>query len=80
MLNSGGRLVIISFHSLEDRIVKRFMRKQSQGDQLPYDLPIQHVQMNAKLKLIGKAVKPSEDEIRQNVRARSAIMRIAERV
>ena len=80
VLNQGGRLVVISFHSLEDRIVKRFMRQQSQGEQLPYDLPIQHVQVNAKLKLIGKALKPSEEEVKHNVRARSAIMRVAERV
>ena len=76
----GGRLVVISFHSLEDRIVKRFMREQSQGDQYPHDLPIRHVEINARLKLVGKAVKASKAEVQQNPRSRSAIMRVAERL
>lgn len=79
-LNKGGRLVVISFHSLEDRIVKRFMRKQSKGEQLPHDLPVRHVELNAHLKLVGKPVRASEDEVKSNPRARSAIMRVAEKL
>jgi len=76
----GGRLVVISFHSLEDRIVKRFMRKESQGEQFPFDLPIRHVEVNARLKLIGKPIKASKEEVQNNPRARSAIMRVAEKL
>lgn len=79
LLAAGGRLVVISFHSLEDRIVKRFMRKQSRGDEYPLDLPITHIESNAKLREVGKAVRPGEIELKRNPRARSAIMRIAER-
>ncbi len=78
-LEKGGRLVVISFHSLEDRIVKRFMREQSKGEQFPHDLPIRHVEMNAPLKLVGKAIKASKEEVAVNPRARSAIMRVAEK-
>ena len=80
LLAAGGRLVVISFHSLEDRIVKRFIRKQSKGDEYPLDLPISHVESNAKLREVGKAQRPSETEIKRNPRARSAMMRVAERL
>ena len=82
MLAPEGRLSIISFHSLEDRMVKHFMRKQSKGEDIPRGLPLREdqIQRNQKLKIIGKAIQPSEAEISANPRSRSAVLRIAERV
>jgi len=81
MLNPGGRLVVISFHSLEDRIVKQYMRVQAQHGSLPERLPVRAADLpKPRLKLIGKPVYPSDDEVRANPRARSAVMRVAERV
>jgi 16S rRNA (cytosine1402-N4)-methyltransferase len=74
-----GRLVVISFHSLEDRIVKRFMRNQAKGEQLPRRVPVIDSDTGKTLNLVGKAVKPSGSEVERNPRSRSAIMRIAER-
>lgn len=81
-LEVGGRLVVISFHSLEDRIVKLFMRKHAKGemDTLPRDLPIIPKAFEPRLKLIGKPVFASEAELKANPRSRSAVMRIAEKV
>ncbi len=79
-LSPGGRLVVISFHSLEDRIVKRFMRDQSQPPRLPARLPVRAAELPAPpLKLVGKAVRPGPDEVAANPRARSAVMRVAEK-
>jgi 16S rRNA (cytosine1402-N4)-methyltransferase len=76
-----GRLVVISFHSLEDRIVKRFLREQSQPPQLPKRLPLRAAELpQPKLKLIGKLQRPAAAEITANPRARSAVMRVAERI
>ncbi|WP_374245830.1 16S rRNA (cytosine(1402)-N(4))-methyltransferase RsmH [Zoogloea sp.] len=76
----GGRLVVISFHSLEDRIVKRFMRDESRPPQLPARLPVRAADLpKPKLGLVGKQVRPSDDEIAANPRSRSAVMRVAER-
>ena len=79
-LNAGGRLVVISFHSLEDRMVKRFMRDMAQGDKLPRNLPVRQADVpQGKLRLVGRAVRASERELAANPRARSAVMRVAER-
>lgn len=81
VLKTGGRLVVISFHSLEDRIVKRFIRNESGAKYDPGKLPVKEVDIaKGVLKKIGKAVKAGAQEINQNPRARSAIMRVAERV
>ena len=78
-LSEGERLVVISFHSLEDRIVKRFMRDQARGQQLPKHVPVIDSDTGKTLNLVGKAVKPSTYEVQRNPRSRSAIMRVAER-
>jgi 16S rRNA (cytosine1402-N4)-methyltransferase len=79
-LATGGRLVVISFHSLEDRIVKRFMREGANPPPLPRGLPVREADRPAPpLRLVGKAVKASADEVAANPRARSAVMRVAER-
>ena len=75
----GGRLSVISFHSLEDRIVKQFMRAQEQGQRPPVSVPIRAIELSTAFKRIGKAIKPSEEEIKNNVRARSAVLRIGEK-
>ena len=80
LLEPGGRLVVISFHSLEDRIVKRFMRNQSRGDTLPKGVPVRAKDIPAApMTEIGRAVKPSGAEIAANPRSRSAVMRVAEK-
>lgn len=80
ILPVGGRLAIISFHSLEDRLVKRFIKRQVKGDELPASVPVLESQLNKRMREIGKAVKPSRIEVENNVRSRSAIMRVAEKI
>ncbi len=80
LLRCGGRLAVISFHSLEDRIVKRFIRDQSRGDKLPSSVPVIDDALNKRFKRLGKAQRASSDEINNNPRSRSAILRVAERL
>ncbi len=80
VLTAGGRLVVISFHSLEDRIVKRFMRSHARGDDYPADIPVTKAMLQPRLKLIGKAIHPDKNEVLVNPRSRSAVLRIAEKV
>ncbi len=81
VLRSGGRMAIISFHSLEDRLVKRFMKEQSKGKSFPAGLPVTQAEIDADkvLTLIGRAIKPGEEELKHNVRSRSAVLRVAEK-
>ncbi|MGR5152731.1 16S rRNA (cytosine(1402)-N(4))-methyltransferase RsmH [Photobacterium swingsii] len=84
VLAPQGRLSIISFHSLEDRMVKRFMRKHSKGPEVPAGLPLTEEQIkalgSADLKLASKAIKPSNNELGHNTRARSSVLRLAEKL
>jgi len=80
VLAPGGRLVVISFHSLEDRVVKRFIRRQEKGQPLPAGLPIRDEQLDRKMRSCGKVIRASEQEVGANVRSRSAIMRVAEKL
>lgn len=79
-LRQGGRLVVISFHSLEDRIVKHYLREVSIPPPIPRGLPVMTQAIQPPMKLIGKAVRPDDVEVQGNVRARSAVMRIGEKV
>ncbi len=77
-----GRLSVISFHSLEDRLVKHFIRKHEKGPEVPHGIPLTEAQLagGRKLKSVGKALKPSEHEVTENTRSRSSVLRVAQRL
>ena len=79
-LATGGRLVVISFHSLEDRMVKKFMARCAKGDAFPRGVPVTAEQLKPALKLIGRPIRPTTEEVQVNSRARSAVMRTAEKL
>ena len=80
VLTAGGKLLVISFHSLEDRIVKQFIQKQIKGGDFPDDLPIEYKKLHVRLKRIGKAIRASESEVFCNPRSRSAALRVMEKI
>lgn len=84
ILAAEGRLSVISFHSLEDRMVKRFMRKESKGPEVPHGIPMTEDQIkalgSARMKTLSKAIKPSKQEVGENTRSRSSVLRIAEKL
>jgi 16S rRNA (cytosine1402-N4)-methyltransferase len=80
VLARQGRLAVISFHSLEDRIVKRFIRHEYRGEPLPPGMPVSGVEHSPRLRPVGKAIRPGHEELASNPRSRSAVLRIAERL
>jgi len=80
ILAPSGRLVAISFHSLEDRMVKRFIREHAQGDAFPKGVPVTHDRIHHHLRRIGGSIRAGIDETARNPRARSAVLRVAERL
>ncbi|KTD16448.1 16S rRNA (cytosine(1402)-N(4))-methyltransferase RsmH [Legionella jordanis] len=80
VLAPGGRLAVISFHSLEDRIVKQFMRDKEQGERLPANIPVRYEDIKTNFKRIGKAIKAGPQEVKENIRARSAVLRVGEKI
>ena len=80
LLEPGGRLAVVSFHSLEDRVVKNFIRARSTADTFPKGVPVRAADLpTPQLRAVGKAIKASDDEVRRNPRARSAVLRVAEK-
>ncbi|MEN8174662.1 MAG: 16S rRNA (cytosine(1402)-N(4))-methyltransferase RsmH [Pseudomonadota bacterium] len=80
VLRPGGRLAVISFHSVEDRVVKRFIQEQARGDDFPKGVPVPAAQLRPRLKAVGKSLTPGAKELEDNPRARSARLRVAERL
>ena len=82
ILKIGGRLLVISFHSLEDRLIKRFFRQHSTPAKIPRGLPVRDNELTAsiRLRVVGKAIKAGVEELSVNPRARSAVLRVAQRV
>ena len=80
VLAAGGRLAVISFHSLEDRIVKRFIRTEYRGEQPPEEFPLAGMDFRPRMRPLGKAIHPAAAELENNPRARSAVLRVAERL
>lgn len=80
VLRAGGRLAVISFHSLEDRLVKRYFRDQASGDRFPVEIPVTADQIRPSLRVIGRPVRPGAKESAANPRSRSAVLRVAEKV